>query len=139
MDKEIILKMRADGISYAKIAVALNIPVGKIRRVAQPGRIMQDRAAQARYANSLRGRCRKSLSSSRRYALKYGCKPCTASIEELESAFTGYCSVCGVSEEELGRRLNMDHNHSTGKFRGWVCPKCNRIKEWHDFDGLWRI
>jgi len=30
--------------------------------------------------------------------------------------------LCGRSE-----KLTMDHDHVTGKFRGWLCGKCNTI------------
>ena len=30
------------------------------------------------------------------------------------------CEVCG----RLGK-ICFDHNHKTGKFRGWICTKCN--------------
>lgn len=33
---------------------------------------------------------------------------------------TDYCECCG----EKGR-ICFDHNHITGKFRGWVCARCN--------------
>jgi hypothetical protein len=34
------------------------------------------------------------------------------------------CEVCG----QEGKRRNgivLDHNHKTGKFRGWLCSNCN--------------
>ncbi len=32
------------------------------------------------------------------------------------------CQMPGCSNTE---NLVMDHDHTTGKFRGWLCPKCN--------------
>jgi hypothetical protein len=37
----------------------------------------------------------------------------------------GCCQVCGVAEEELNKRLAVDHCHTTGKVRGLLCGKCN--------------
>lgn len=31
-----------------------------------------------------------------------------------------YCEICGV----IGP-VCFDHDHKTGKFRGWICKKCN--------------
>ena len=31
------------------------------------------------------------------------------------------CYSCGKK-----RKLDADHNHRTGKFRGWLCHRCNR-------------
>lgn len=33
----------------------------------------------------------------------------------------GACECCGNTEA----RLHLDHCHQTGKFRGWICFKCN--------------
>ena len=33
------------------------------------------------------------------------------------------CEICG--ESISGEDINLDHNHETGKFRGWLCIKCN--------------
>ena len=65
------------------------------------------------------------LAQSRRAAKKWGGQPCIATAEELEAAFMGKCEVCGVPELELTRKLQMDHSHLTGEFRGWLCHNCN--------------
>ena len=53
--------------------------------------------------------------------------PCTASLEEITQAFTGYCQnpACQQPEGFDGRKLHLDHNHDTGQFRGWLCQGCN--------------
>lgn len=33
---------------------------------------------------------------------------------------TSICEVCGN-----GGRIHWDHDHKTGKFRGWLCTQCN--------------
>lgn len=40
----------------------------------------------------------------------------------------GYaCMVCGITEVELDRRLDVDHCHSSGKVRGVLCNPCNTL------------
>lgn len=33
------------------------------------------------------------------------------------------CECCGRSEKD--KSLNLDHDHVTGRFRGWLCATCN--------------
>ena len=35
------------------------------------------------------------------------------------------CECCGRLASELVQVLSLDHCHSTGKFRGWLCVRCN--------------
>ena len=71
----------------------------------------------SRYSNALSG--------SRYQARVGGHTACNAAVEDLKLAFTGTCYICDVPEVELDGKLQMDHDHSTGDFRGWLCPRCN--------------
>lgn len=33
------------------------------------------------------------------------------------------CAICG--DVVSGKSLHYDHDHQTGKFRGWLCGPCN--------------
>ena len=62
------------------------------------------------------------------------CKPCFAAIsrariyglkpKDVEQMFKdqdGRCLIC----ERRGARMEIDHNHKTGKVRGLLCSRCN--------------
>lgn len=36
------------------------------------------------------------------------------------------CEVCDVSAMTFSRGLHLDHDHLLDRFRGWLCPCCNR-------------
>jgi hypothetical protein len=36
------------------------------------------------------------------------------------------CLGCGLHQNELDKKLNVDHNHETGAIRGLLCGNCNR-------------
>ncbi len=68
-----------------------------------------------------------SLYCSGQSARKYGHMACIATVTEIEAAFTGKCHVCGISESECNHKLCMDHSHQDGRFRGWLCHRCNKV------------
>jgi len=35
------------------------------------------------------------------------------------------CAICGIQEEELTKKLAVDHNHETNIVRGLLCNGCN--------------
>lgn len=36
------------------------------------------------------------------------------------------CAICQISVSQLKSRLEIDHNHQTGKVRGLLCGNCNK-------------
>jgi hypothetical protein len=36
------------------------------------------------------------------------------------------CAICNVHEENVTKSLAIDHDHATGKVRGYLCNNCNR-------------
>jgi len=35
------------------------------------------------------------------------------------------CEICGGFGKDFKKGLCFDHDHETGKFRGWICLRCN--------------
>lgn len=68
-----------------------------------------------------------TLRYSRKQAAEHGYLPCNANVQTIEAAHTGRCHICGITENENRKRLCMDHCHQSGKFRGWLCHKCNLL------------
>ena len=44
--------------------------------------------------------------------------------EELRTVQGGACALCG--KKEGNGRLQVDHDHKSGRVRGLLCPSCNR-------------
>lgn len=51
-----------------------------------------------------------------------------ANREEYEALLekqNNVCAICGITAEEIGRKLVVDHNHETLQVRGLLCWRCN--------------
>ncbi len=56
---------------------------------------------------------------------KYG-----LTVEQWQQMFDGQrgcCSICGIHQSEIKRRLDVEHNHNTGKVRSLACVTCNKL------------
>lgn len=62
----------------------------------------------------------KKLTQYRRCARRHGITP-----EEYEMMFEGQEGRCAICGKPQARRLNIDHDHATGKIRGLLCSRCN--------------
>lgn len=70
---------------------------------------------------------------------QYGLTP--ARYDEILAAQGGGCAVCGRHKEPDGRRLCVDHCHSTGVNRGILCKRCNMLLGmiWDSVDMLQKL
>jgi len=103
------------------------------------------RAYNAKQRESDEGRFKRALKRSQETSRIYGYVACTATIEEIKAAFTGCCNNpgCRLQESSHRRRLSLDHDHKTGKFRGWLCANCNSAAGFLNecsfrAEGLWK-
>ena len=46
--------------------------------------------------------------------------------EEHIENHDGCCDICGGPPDGKWKKLNIDHDHETGEFRGMLCFRCNR-------------
>ena len=77
---------------------------------------------------------RKILRQSRRTSDDGGyARPDIESFELvlLFDSFSGYCPICGVAVDKWnGRKLCLDHDHKSGRVRGFICHHCNACLGW---------
>lgn len=62
--------------------------------------------------------CRVAYNKSAELNDKYGFE----GYKEVVDRQKGHCSICKVY---VGRGLHTDHDHVTGKLRGFICSSCN--------------
>ncbi len=68
---------------------------------------------------------------NRERAMKYLYGLNAVEYNRLFAIQSGRCAICGKHQSELKRRLDVDHDHETGKVRGLLCNYCNKIIEKH--------
>ena len=67
----------------------------------------------------------------RKYHLKHQCGITLEQYEAMAEYQFHRCAVCGDPETRKNQggimNLNVDHDHMTGKIRGLLCNRCNRV------------
>lgn len=72
--------------------------------------------------------------------IKWSSKPFEKEREEFYRKQDGRCAICEKPQSYFKRRLNLDHNHKTGKLRGLLCYRCNKfIVGRHTYDTALRL
>lgn len=74
--------------------------------------------------NPERAKSKKDYDNSDALFRKYG-----ITLEDYNNLLKyqgGCCSICGLTEEEHGKKLCVDHDHFTLKVRGLLCTRCNQ-------------
>lgn len=46
-------------------------------------------------------------------------------VQDLWEQSNGKCEICGVPRAECSYELCLDHDHTTGELRGFICRHCN--------------
>lgn len=64
----------------------------------------------------------KDSANLRRNAQKFGITP----EEYAELALAEHCYICLGPPDGRWTKLNLDHDHATGKIRKMLCGKCNK-------------
>jgi hypothetical protein len=83
----------------------------------------RDKINGAKYRATEKG---KQVNANANLKNKYGIT--LADYDEMFEAQGGVCAICGKPQQSHnGRRLDVDHDHKTGKVRGLLCNKCNTV------------
>lgn len=89
----------------------------------------KDREKQRKWYSTYASKCREEEPeeferrvNSRR--LRYNYNISMGEYEEMLEEQGGLCKICRGTNAD-GRRLTVDHNHSTNQIRGLLCTKCN--------------
>lgn len=96
-------------------------------RRADPELAAADRAYQARYRREHRvERAAKDKAFARRHGLRIRLqrKGLPVVLADRVAAVTA-CEICGGPPDGAWKKLNIDHCHVTGTFRGVLCSCCN--------------
>lgn len=56
---------------------------------------------------------------------KFGIKITKEEYKKMYSLQNGCCAICSTHVSKCKKDLALDHDHNTGKVRGFLCDQCN--------------
>jgi len=68
--------------------------------------------------------------------LKYRYEITIGIYDSLYIKQSGRCGVCNKHQSMIDNKLDVDHDHKTGKVRGLVCNQCNRLIGCYEHDQI---
>lgn len=118
---------RARSRNVRRLRVAKDPEAHKARRSAlRKARIDERLAREAASRKRLKQKDPEKVQAQTRRAnlRRFGITP--DAYDTMLAAQGGNCRICGnKNSDHRGRRLHVDHDHSTGAVRGLLCSKCN--------------
>ena len=94
--------------------------------VGKPYRRAYSRHHYEDYLRKQREYCRKNADKHTVYRLNRRVGTCVITLEmyqSLRKVHDGLCDIC--RRPPITKRLTLDHDHKTGKVRGFLCGACN--------------
>lgn len=107
------------GAGYLEGKLNPNIMINPLRSPKIPRKIKNNRNTIMKY------RLQNALYNSKHAAKKHGYVACSANIFDIMKGWIGCCYICRSQEQHLVKRLVVDHDHTDGSFRGFLCRACN--------------
>jgi hypothetical protein len=126
--KKIGAGMRKQGCYWRYISQKTGVSVTTLREWLDGRYEIRKDYRNVCYRLSVPGKIGVALRSSIRNAIAGGYTACIATRKELIKTWTGKCYICEVEHKPTRiESLHLDHCHTTGKFRGWLCGRCNHV------------
>jgi hypothetical protein len=137
MDKKILVKCKDCGIEWMKQKCTIKIWQGRCRSCAQKVELNKferkeisrkcGKDVTARYGGVINARKFTSEISSQENNNNWkGGVSSTYRVKHAPVSRAEYCDICEKFVGNVGKNgTHLDHNHITGKFRGWLCRRCN--------------
>lgn len=126
--REVAKALRESGLSYSAISRRLKKPLPTVYRWLNLDAHRRYCEHEKQFRKDPKRRTVSRLSSIKGCAKSKGYASCITTAAEIDEAKTGFCFICKQKEEDCGSSgLHIDHCHSSGKFRGWLCKSCNAL------------
>jgi len=144
----LLQQARKVGASYRQLAVQFELGQSTVMRWLKPeaAELERDRSRRRnkenpayhrnyhrkRYAQDRRYRLSVRLSASRKEAKQGGHLPCLTPVDDILARYQDSCAICETQVAD--KNMYLDHDHSTGQFRGFLCQRCNSVLGFMDDD-----